>query len=203
MTARRIGEPIAPLSEHRPELPATLCASLGACLDPDPDLRPGIGELREALLSARGGLHPDREVPDPRDGAALTPLPPQIPVRPFAVLIATGGIAVAGMLAGLPGLALVAAALLAPAVLMLQRSPEWLAGARAGARRDRRRPRLRGRSRDPPAARRPGHARPRSPGPGPESPAPCSALRSGSPTWQPPGTGPVPAARRSTASSRR
>jgi len=130
-TARAIGEPIAPLTQLRAELPADLCASLSACLVADPDQRPGIEELRGALLAARGALHPEREVPEPRDSAALTPLPAQIPARPFAVLLGVGVLATLGMLAGLPGLALIAAALLAPAILLLRRPSEWLLAAAA------------------------------------------------------------------------
>ena len=59
-----------------------------------------------------------------------------------------------GMLAGLPGLAIVAAALIAPAALLPARPSEWLLPALApAARRDRRRPRL-------PRGRRPPRERP-------------------------------------------
>jgi eukaryotic-like serine/threonine-protein kinase len=50
-TARAIGEPIAPLSAVRPELPAALTDVIDAALDPDPELRPLASEL-EAVLAA-------------------------------------------------------------------------------------------------------------------------------------------------------
>jgi eukaryotic-like serine/threonine-protein kinase len=48
-TARAIGEPVAPLSATRPELPAALTDAIDACLDPDPELRPLASELEAAL----------------------------------------------------------------------------------------------------------------------------------------------------------
>ena len=47
-TARAIGEPVESLAEARPELPAALCAAIDACLEPDPDDRPELADLREA-----------------------------------------------------------------------------------------------------------------------------------------------------------
>ena len=50
-TARAIGEPIAPLSAVRPELPEAMTDAIDAALDPDPELRPLASEL-EAVLAA-------------------------------------------------------------------------------------------------------------------------------------------------------
>ena len=50
-TARAIGEPIAPLSAVRPELPEAMTEAIDAALDPDPELRPLASEL-EATLAA-------------------------------------------------------------------------------------------------------------------------------------------------------
>ena len=50
-TARAIGEPIAPLSAVRPELPEAMTDAIDAALDPDPELRPLASEL-EASLAA-------------------------------------------------------------------------------------------------------------------------------------------------------
>lgn len=124
-TARAIGAEVTGLEEYRPELPVELCEAIDAALDPDPDLRPALDELRETLLALRGALHPDRAVPEPADPAALSTLPPEVPARPFAILLAAGAAALAGSLAGLPGLAIVVAALLAPAALLLSRPGEW------------------------------------------------------------------------------
>ena len=79
----------------------------------------------------RGALHPDRAVPEPAETLAATTLPPGLPARPFAVLLAAGALAAVGMLAGLPGLALLTAALIAPAALLLRAPPEWMRPALA------------------------------------------------------------------------
>jgi hypothetical protein len=125
-TAREIGEPVVSLGEYRPELPLPLVAAVDSCLLPEPDERPDLAHLREALMTLRGGLHPDRAVPEPTGGADPTTQPIDIPTRPFAVLLGAGAIALAGSLAGLPGLAIAAAALLAPAALALSRPLDWL-----------------------------------------------------------------------------
>ena len=79
----------------------------------------------------RGALHPDRAVPEPAETLAATTLPPGLPARPFAVLLAAGALAALGMLAGLPGLALLTAALIAPAALLLRGPREWIRPALA------------------------------------------------------------------------
>jgi tRNA A-37 threonylcarbamoyl transferase component Bud32 len=63
-TARAIGEPIAPLAEVRPDLPAQMSEAIDAALDPDPELRPLASEL-EGALSAHS-----REL----DGSRLPPV---------------------------------------------------------------------------------------------------------------------------------
>ena len=130
-TARTIGDAVPSLSESRPELPVELAAAIDGCLDPDADQRPGLVDLRESLIALRGSLHPERAVPEPLEPISPTTLPPEIPARPFAVLLAAGALALAGSLAGLPGLAIVAAALFAPAALLLSRPAEWLLPALA------------------------------------------------------------------------
>lgn len=124
-TAREIGEPVVSLGEYRPELPLPLVAAVDACLLPEPDERPQLADLREALMKLRGGLHPDRSVPEPLHGADPTTQPIDIPTRPLAVLAGAGLIALAGSLAGLPGLAIVAAALFAPSALALSNPRAW------------------------------------------------------------------------------
>jgi eukaryotic-like serine/threonine-protein kinase len=130
-TARAIGEPVESLAEARPELPPALCVAIDACLDPDPDERPQLSDLREALIDVCGALHPDRPVPAPAEALGVATLPPGIPARPFAVLLAAGAVALLGSLAGLPGLAIVVAALLAPAALLLNRPRDWFLPALA------------------------------------------------------------------------
>jgi eukaryotic-like serine/threonine-protein kinase len=50
-TARAIGEPIAPLSAVRPELPEEMTEAVDAALDPDPEERPLASELGSALAA--------------------------------------------------------------------------------------------------------------------------------------------------------
>ena len=61
-TARRLGRRLPRLADRRRDLPFELCDAIDACLDPNPNRRPEIAELREALataephLSDEGGL---------------------------------------------------------------------------------------------------------------------------------------------------
>jgi hypothetical protein len=48
-TVRRIGGTLPPLRSHRPDLPGGLTDTIDACLDPEPQLRPGPQELRDCL----------------------------------------------------------------------------------------------------------------------------------------------------------
>jgi hypothetical protein len=130
-TAKAIGTRLTPLAEIRPELPPGLGAAIDAALEPEPAARPSLQELGGALESLAGALHPDRPVPVPEEPERLTPLPEAIPARPFAVLLAAGALALLGLLAGLPGLAVMTAVLLAPAALILWNPREWLAPAAA------------------------------------------------------------------------
>jgi hypothetical protein len=61
-TARQVGAQLPPLRRQRRDLPAALCEVIDAALDPDPQYRPPLSELRELLdesdgeLSEAGGL---------------------------------------------------------------------------------------------------------------------------------------------------
>jgi hypothetical protein len=61
-TARRLGSQLPPLGRRRRDLPAGLCEAIDAALDPWPERRPSLAELRSALahaertLSDEGGL---------------------------------------------------------------------------------------------------------------------------------------------------
>ncbi len=120
-TARAIGEPIAPLSAVRPELPDAMTEAIDAALDPDPELRPLASEL-EAVLRAHvneldGEPLPAIEGPDGEPAMPRRRLPrftralPGVGVASLglAALIATG--------APLP----IALAALVPGVLALGR----------------------------------------------------------------------------------
>ncbi len=130
-TARAIGESVDPLREVRPDLPAELGDALDACLGADPDERPAIAQLRETLLTARPDLRPDNVVPHPLDCEEPTALASELPRRPLAVLLAAAAIALVASIAGLPGVALVGAVLVAPAAILLARPAQWLQPAAA------------------------------------------------------------------------
>jgi hypothetical protein len=67
-TARRVGTELPRLGSRRRDLPAELCNVIDDALDPDPAIRPGLGELRHALedaepvLAAKGGLEEPRNL---------------------------------------------------------------------------------------------------------------------------------------------
>src|SRR5215218_10704920 len=61
-TARRLGRRMPRLADRRRDLPYDLCDAIDACLEPNPDCRPTLAQLRRALdavdddLSDEGGL---------------------------------------------------------------------------------------------------------------------------------------------------
>ncbi|HEX2128727.1 MAG TPA: serine/threonine-protein kinase, partial [Solirubrobacterales bacterium] len=106
-TARRIGGPVAPLGELRPDLPEGLADLIDACLDANPALRPSAAELAECLEAELAALDPDQLVPLP-DGASEAAADASFDVGRLAVL--AGAVAVAPLLSAL-GLGAAAAAL--------------------------------------------------------------------------------------------
>src|SRR5512132_1804763 len=114
-TARAIGEPIAPLSDVRPELPSAMTEAIDASLDPDPELRPLASEL-EAALAAHIGELDGEPLPaiEGLDGEPALQLRRRLNLAPFApglgvaALIATGApapVVLAGLLPGALALA--------------------------------------------------------------------------------------------------
>ncbi len=119
-TARRIGVPVPPLSEYRPDLPEELAATIDACLDPDPDLRPGPMELREQLEADLDRLDAGAAIP------ALEPADePRQPGAPRRLAVTTGLISLAlalpavGLASATPALCALVPRALTRAVLAL------------------------------------------------------------------------------------
>jgi len=124
-TALEIGHRLRALREYRPDIPDRLSECIDACLDPDPGLRPTLGQLQRRLEAAIPALDGERAVPAPAREA-------ETPGVPLAALRATQlaalcawGLSVAVIAAGLgrPGLALVLGALTMPAILVVSRLP--------------------------------------------------------------------------------
>ena len=168
----------------RPELPAgALRGDRRLPATPDPEQRPGARRAaRGADRAARRPAPGPRRPRAARADLAATTLPPGLPARPFAVLLAAGGLAAGGDARRPAGAGDrrrgAARPRRAPALASLRMAP---AGARSPARRDRCRPRLPRARRPAGADLRPRRRSPRSPGPGPASPPRSRAARSGSP----------------------
>jgi serine/threonine-protein kinase len=121
-TAREIGNPIPSVLEYRPDLPAHLAECLDACLDPDPELRPGLDDLDHHLdasiprLDAAGAVPARSDAAEPRPAREHAAL---LRVGQLAALCAWGvGTALVAVAANRPGLALVLGMLTAPAILV-------------------------------------------------------------------------------------
>jgi len=117
-TARRIGEPVAPLRLSRPDLPEGLADTIDACLDPDPQFRPSPFELRDCVLAELPELDDVQQLPASHESATHSP-PRRIAAPRLAVLAASTILLalIAGPLAA-PGLALVLAVLALPSLLI-------------------------------------------------------------------------------------
>jgi tRNA A-37 threonylcarbamoyl transferase component Bud32 len=127
-TARAIGEPVAPLSEARPDIPAPLCDLLDACLGAEPERRPGLDQLATGLDASSSHLDDVEPVPKPRgrEWGLHGPSPRAGAAMRVAVLAAlTALVAWLGLVAGRPGAALVCGALMAPALLLLPSPAHW------------------------------------------------------------------------------
>lgn len=121
-TARRIGAMVPPLRHNRPDLPVALGDCVDACLDPEPERRPSVLELREHLARALAALSDARAAPGEDEAAHH---PERLGVLRAAQLTAICGWAAAvtavSAIAGRPGLALVLGVLSAPAILVASR----------------------------------------------------------------------------------
>ena len=64
-TAKRIGSDLPSLEEYRPELPPALIGTIDAALDSEPQLRPTLAELHDALESLAGSCTRRARCPSP------------------------------------------------------------------------------------------------------------------------------------------
>jgi hypothetical protein len=121
-TAREIGRPLPSLREHRPDLPAPVVDGVDACLRPEPERRPPLGELHSRLVTALPSLSDDRPVPQPLAEGEREHGAGRLRVAQLAALTAWGlAVTVLAAALGRPGLALVLGALTAPAILVASR----------------------------------------------------------------------------------
>ena len=63
-TARRVGMELPALREYRGDLPRELCEAIDVAVDPDPDLRGEVLDLREALLDAEPAVSDEPGYPE-------------------------------------------------------------------------------------------------------------------------------------------
>ena len=115
-TARQIGQNQASLGQARPDLPHPLVTQIDACLEPDPRNRPTLKRLRSELDRVALQLDDECAVPSP-DGAPLS-LPKRSFARIFGLVGAGTALAALAGPVGLPGLALVLAVILLPALAL-------------------------------------------------------------------------------------
>jgi eukaryotic-like serine/threonine-protein kinase len=127
-TALEIGRPVPSLGEYRPDLPPRVIACIDACLGPVSELRPALRELEERLRDAGPLLDGSLAVPaaSPDAGPAQQSLAGLRAVQLAALCVWGMGVAVIAAGAGRPGLALLLAALSAPAILVASWLP-WAA----------------------------------------------------------------------------
>src|SRR5262249_2795878 len=108
-TARNLGRPLPSLARQRRDLPLARCATSDEALDPQPERRPTLKQLRAALQQTAGELDEEGGLVEPatlrRFGLADAGRPRVAPALPMRV--------VAGVAAGV--LVLLAGELLGPA----------------------------------------------------------------------------------------
>jgi hypothetical protein len=145
-TARRLGTHLPPLRSRRRELPDGLARTIDAALDPRPDCRPTLAQLRKALAGVDDDLSDEGGLVEPatlerfgltRVGRARVrePIAADTIVARVALRAAAGAGAGGMVLAGLTALGptppfspLIAAAAVAVATALLPRLG-WIAGA--------------------------------------------------------------------------
>jgi eukaryotic-like serine/threonine-protein kinase len=124
-TARRIGCELAPLERHRRDLPRHLTRALDRALDPEPQERGTLTELRGSVSDAL------RERPGTQHGAQPDARGWLTPAR-LGWLGGTLAVCVWQLGGGRPGISLLALCAVLPLVLLVRRpGPWWLAAALA------------------------------------------------------------------------
>jgi eukaryotic-like serine/threonine-protein kinase len=119
-TARRIGATQPGLADYRSDLPQGLVEAVDACLEPEPERRPTPLELADELEAAIPRLDASRAVPAPAADEDAEDLRAALGLGRIAAFLALVGVlALLAGPAGLPGLALVLAALALPAAILL------------------------------------------------------------------------------------
>ncbi len=118
-TARQIGQPVPSLGINRPDLPNPLIAQIDACLEADPRNRPTLKRLRAELARVGPQLDDECAVPSPDGDDA--PLVRRSFGRVLGLVGAGTALAALAGPAGLPGLALVLAVVLLPALALASR----------------------------------------------------------------------------------
>ncbi|HEU0250897.1 MAG TPA: serine/threonine-protein kinase [Solirubrobacteraceae bacterium] len=143
-TARRIGEPIAPLQRRRRDLPGELTRAIDSALVADPEHRGALAELHQALeQTLERGLKPrlfarraeEASLPLEHDVATHQPSRPRRLALPRGVWLGCVlALAAWQGATGRGGVALLLLAAAAPLLLLARRSgPGWLAAATAPA----------------------------------------------------------------------
>ena len=140
-TARRLGGVLPPLGRRRRDLPAGLCDAIDAALDPSPERRPPLAELRRALAQAEGRLSDEGGLVEPgtleRFGLAtsrrIAATPPRLVARAAAGLAAggLGLLAVESLGPSEPAFSAAAAAGVAALLVALLPRIGWIAAAGA------------------------------------------------------------------------
>ena len=120
-TARRIGEPVPPLRRLRPDLPHRLTDRIDACLDPDPEDRGRLDELREELDAATPALDAERCVPAAERSPRTEWAHRRESALRVAAVVTTALIALAFAAYGSrPGLGAILAVLLLPPLILVR-----------------------------------------------------------------------------------
>jgi hypothetical protein len=125
-TAREIGSSLPALRDYRPELPGQLASCIDSCLDPEPERRPSLIELRRELERGLPALDDAGAVPDPGTEEHDVQHPGLLRVAQLLALCGWALAVTAISVLGRPGLALILGALSAPAILIASTLP-WAA----------------------------------------------------------------------------